>query len=306
MNVEKQARAFFVGRPYLDQIFKVDHIPTGDEKVLARDFVLSLGGNAVMAGLCCNKLGMPVHILTTHASDDFGLLVVKKLGENGVSFSPRAVKTTATSVIFPNGGMRAMVRHYDKDFLEAFPHLEIDDYRIAHFDGHQPDAAIHYAHLCRQKKIPTSFDGGSLRENTRELLGYIDIAVVSERLCEQMHLDTKAMLDYLRRKGCMVGAVTMGELGVDWYCRDAENMHLDAVEVPSEKVIDTNGAGDTFHGAYIYSYLAHPDLCWEFHFRFAAAASAHAIQYLGNEQGLPALANVMAILNGRPQLVASA
>ena len=55
-------------------------------------------------------------------------------------------------------------------------------------------------------------------------------------------------------------------------------------------MVDTNGAGDIFHGAYVYSYLRDPDSPWEWHFKFARAASAHAIQHLGNEASLPTLA----------------
>jgi len=57
-------------------------------------------------------------------------------------------------------------------------------------------------------------------------------------------------------------------------------------------VVDTNGAGDIFHGAYIYSALTNPNANWEAHFRFARAASAHSVQFLGNEASLPTLAAV--------------
>jgi sugar/nucleoside kinase (ribokinase family) len=67
-----------------------------------------------------------------------------------------------------------------------------------------------------------------------------------------------------------------------------------ALPVPDEKVVDTNGAGDVFHGAYIYSYLSDPGADWETRFRFARAASAHAVQHLGNEAKLPSLADVKA------------
>ena len=62
--------------------------------------------------------------------------------------------------------------------------------------------------------------------------------------------------------------------------------------VPSELVIDTNGAGDIFHGAYVYSLSDDPDCAWEQHFRFARAASAYSIQHLGNEASLPTLAQI--------------
>jgi len=62
--------------------------------------------------------------------------------------------------------------------------------------------------------------------------------------------------------------------------------------IPRERVIDTNGAGDVFHGAYVYSYLANPEKSWHDHFDFARAASTYKIQRLGNEAGLPTLADI--------------
>jgi sugar/nucleoside kinase (ribokinase family) len=145
-----------------------------------------------------------------------------------------------------------------------------------------------------------------LRENTDELIGFIDVVVASERLCAQLgHKTPESMLDYLRKKGCAVGAVTLGERGVVWFDQGSENKSLPAFHVPAERVIDTNGAGDTFHGGYVYSLVNNPSAKWEDHFRFAAAASAHAVQYLGIEAGLPVLANVESILHGRPRLAAA-
>ena len=59
-----------------------------------------------------------------------------------------------------------------------------------------------------------------------------------------------------------------------------------------QKVVDSNGAGDVFHGAYIASYLNHPERSWSEHFEFARAASTHAIQHLGNEASLPSLEDI--------------
>ncbi len=46
-----------------------------------------------------------------------------------------------------------------------------------------PDATLAYARRCRAAGILTSLDGGGLRSNTNELLGFIDVAMVAERLC---------------------------------------------------------------------------------------------------------------------------
>ncbi|MEM6585842.1 MAG: PfkB family carbohydrate kinase, partial [Pseudomonadota bacterium] len=86
----------------------------------------------------------------------------------------------------------------------------------------------------------------------------------------------------------------MGADGVHFYAQDGEIQHINALPVPGSKVIDTNGAGDIFHGAYIVSMLQYHSRTWTEHFRFARAASAYAIQNLGNEKSLPTHENIEA------------
>jgi sugar/nucleoside kinase (ribokinase family) len=81
---------------------------------------------------------------------------------------------------------------------------------------------------------------------------------------------------------------------MDWYDEAGRVQTLPALAVPPERVVDTSGAGDVFHGAYVYSSLADASKSWQEHFRFARAASAYKIQYLGNEAGLPTLADIAA------------
>ena len=84
-----------------------------------------------------------------------------------------------------------------------------------------------------------------------------------------------------------------------------------ALPIPKEKVIDTSGAGDVFHGAYIYSYLTDPKKRWEEHFTFAQRAATFKIQHLGNEAGLPTLDDIRKLPFGpevpasRPRIVSS-
>jgi sugar/nucleoside kinase (ribokinase family) len=89
--------------------------------------------------------------------------------------------------------------------------------------------------------------------------------------------------------------VTFGERGLFWYDERGRRSTLPALQVPARRVIDTSGAGDVFHGAYVYSYLADPQKRWIDHFRFARAAAAFKVQRLGNEAGLPTVADVAAL-----------
>jgi len=83
--------------------------------------------------------------------------------------------------------------------------------------------------------------------------------------------------------------------GLLWYDEHGEVQRLSALDVPPELVIDTSGAGDVFHGAYVASFLDSPEGKWIDHFRFARAASAFKVQRLGNEAGLPAREDVALI-----------
>lgn len=288
--------ALFIGQAYIDVTFVTDRMPTGDEKTVAQDYAISFGGNAVSAAFCCAKLGIAPDLLATVADDWLGRMFIDMAARYGISVHHRKVRESSLSFIMPKGGKRAIVRCRDDDFLHPFPPLNLRGCRALHLDGHQPDAALHYAKTCREAGILTSLDGGGLRANTHELLEFVDVAVVAERLCEQMNLSPGDMLAYLKGRGVRVGGVTMGERGMLWFDETGHENHLPALAVPQDKVVDTNGAGDIFHGAYVYAALANPEGSWSDHFRFARGASAHAVQHLGNEASLPARADVEAVI----------
>ena len=210
-------QALFIGQTYIDVTFITDHMPTGDEKHVASAYAVSFGGNAVTAAFCCAKLGIVPDLIATVANDWLGRMFQDMSAKYGISIHPRKVNSSSLSFIMPKDGKRAIVRCRDDEHIHPFPILNLKGCRALHVDGHQPDAAIHYAKLCREDGILTSLDGGGLRNNTHELLEFIDVAIVAERLCEQMDKTPDAMLDYLKSRGCRVGGVTMGEQGLLWY-----------------------------------------------------------------------------------------
>lgn len=280
-------QALFIGHAYIDVTFLTDTIPTGDEKGVAKDYAVSFGGNAVTAAFACAKLGTVPDLMATASTDWLGRIFSDMALSYGIFVHGRHVKRASLSFIMPRGEKRAILRARDDEYLHPFPTLNLDGCRALHLDGHIADAALHYAQACRQRGILTSLDGGGIRANTDELLGFIDVAVVAERLCEQMDLTDEQMLTHLKRRGCRIGAVTRGERGMLWYDETGRVQEQPALKVPKPRIIDTNGAGDVFHGAYMASYLADPALSWNDHFRFARGASAHSIQHFGNEASLP-------------------
>ena len=263
-----QMKALFIGQSYIDVTFLTDHMPSGDEKTVARDYAVSFGGNAVTAAFCCAKLGIAPDLLASVADDWLGRMFIDMAAKYGISVHHRKVAKSSLSFIMPKGGQRAIVRCRDDNFKHPFPLLDLAGCRALHVDGHQPDAAIHYAKICREAGILTSLDGGGLRANTHDLLAFIrrrDRRRAAVR-ADEAHARRDAGLSQRARRAA-IGGVTHRARKV---CsgttkRDAERF-LPALDVPDRLVIDTNGAGDIFHGAYVYSYLIDPDAEWEQHF----------------------------------------
>src|SRR5438132_1775402 len=229
-------KALFIGQSYIDVTFLADEIPTGDEKSVARDYAVSFGGNAVTAAFCCAKLGLAPDLLASVADDWLGRMFIDMAAKYGIPLHHRKVAESSLSFVMPKAGQRAIVRCRDDRYKHPYPPLNLAGCQVLHVDGHQADAAIHYAKACREAGILTSLDGGGLRSNTHDVLAFIDVAVVAERLCEQMRLTPGEMLQYLRERGCRIGGVTMGERGMLWYDETGENRVMPALRVPSERV----------------------------------------------------------------------
>ena len=285
--------ALFIGQTYIDVTFLADHMPQGDEKSVASEYAVSFGGNAVTAAFCCAKLGVKPDLIATNADDWLGNMFRDMAAKYDVHLHIRKVEKSSLSFIMPKDGKRAIVRCRDDHYLTPFPVLELTGCRALHVDGHQADAAMFYAKACRKAGILTSLDGGGLRTNTHELLGFIDVAMVAERFCQQMDKTPEAMLDYLKSRGVKVGGVTQGERGVLWY--------------------DESGAVQTACGArragkprarhqrrrrrvsrrlcVLLSDSIRTKAGGE-HLQFASHAAAYKVQHLGNEAGLPTLNDV--------------
>src|SRR5205823_5526810 len=128
--------ALFIGQTYIDVTFVADHIPTGDDKDVARDYAVSFGGNAVTAAFCCARLGIPPDLLTSIADDWLGRMFLDMAAKYQVCVHPRKVRRSSLSFVMPKGGKRAIVRCRDDEYLHPPPPLNLRGCRALHLDGH--------------------------------------------------------------------------------------------------------------------------------------------------------------------------
>jgi sugar/nucleoside kinase (ribokinase family) len=224
--------ALFIGHTYIDVTIVTGHVPVGDEKGVASEYAVSFGGNAVTAAFCCAKLGIKPDLIATGADDWLGRMFWDMARKYELELHVRKVRRSSLSFVMPHAGERAILRARDDKYLHPFPVLDLTGCRALHIDGHQPDAALHYARACREAGILTSLDGGGVRVNTHEVLALIDVAIVSERFCQQLKMTTEQTLDYLAERGCRIGGVTHGERGLRWYDERGRRSTLPALPIP--------------------------------------------------------------------------
>ena len=168
------------------------------------------------------------------------------------------MKRSSLSFIMPHDGKRAIVRCRDDHYLHPF---RSSTSRLPRAASRRPPVGRRAAlcQACREAGILTSLDGGGLRSNTHELLEFIDVAdrrraaVRADGHVERRDAglsEEKRLPDRRRHARRARHALVR---------RDGAVRQLPALPIPRERVIDTNGAGDLFHGAYVYSYLTQPE-----------------------------------------------
>ena len=135
-----------------------------------------------------------------------------------------------------------------------------------------------------------SFDADFYSESIRQLLPFLDILIGSEEFYQSMFPNGGDFGDNIRTvEGPSTVIFTFGSAG----CRGIADGHCFTVPAFTRniKVIDTVGAGDVFHGAYLAA------LCMglsdgEEAARFASAVSALKCTAIGGRAGIPTRAIV--------------
>ncbi len=296
----QQPSVLCIGHACYDLVFTVDHHPAADEKARAQAFLSCGGGTAANAAMTAAKLGAPAAFAGYLGSDIYGDQHAAELNAAGVDtrLVVRGAQATPISAIFvkPDGARSIVNYKGDTNRLTA------DDVAFAAlrpavvlFDGHQPALALAAAAWAQAQGIMTVLDADTVNEGNVELLRRCTLVAASERFAQDfMGAPTpQAGLAALALIAPAV-VVTLGERGLIWQ-RGQESGSLAAFAVD---VVDTTGAGDTFHGALAAGLAA--GLAWLPLLRYAGAAGALCCTKHGARLGIPNAAEVAALLATAP------
>jgi sulfofructose kinase len=138
-------------------------------------------------------------------------------------------------------------------------------------DGHDTEAAALAAQWARSAGIPVTADLDNLYRGVEALLENVDFVVSSKDFPERLNGEKdllKALRNIKNRFKNKIVAATLGREGVVAW--DGLNFHY----FPAYRVsaVDTTGAGDIFHAAFVYAQLAGWKLEEQLSFSCAAAA----------------------------------
>jgi sugar/nucleoside kinase (ribokinase family) len=303
--VSKAVDIVGLGLATIDIMTLVPRLPGRDDVFKVRSILLEGGGPVATALVAAARLGATTTYLGPFAPTTWGQLARAGLEREGVDTSHAPDRTSgeqSVSVILVDEGTGQRSILFDSGQMPELSPAEVPtelviSARALHIDGTHLEAAIYAAEIARQAGVVVSFDGGAgeLWAGAERLLPLVDLMVVARHFAEQ-HTGQADPLEagpaLLETYGSRQVVITAGAQGC-WYWgaakrgvaqRDAAQ-HLYQPAIPT-KVVDTTGAGDVFHGAYLYAYLrgCPPRRS----LAFAAATASLKCQALGGRAGIPA------------------
>ena len=291
-----------LGQACVDYLGRVPSYPEEDGKMELLDLHRQCGGPASTALVTLSRLGIPCSFLGSVSDDAFGVEIVQGLKKEGVDFSFLSVLSGYSSqfafiAVSENQGERTIfwhrgsVPHLKKEAVDLSPFTKA---RILHLDGLMMDASLEAVRQARSMGLTVVLDAGTMREGSLDLASRVDVLIASARFADPLvgrEGGPEKALDALCRLGPKTVVVTLGARGsLGW---DGENTLVQrAFPV---RAVDTTGAGDVYHGGYIYGLLQH----WPTAdcMRFASAVAALKCRETGARKGIPALDEVKAFMN---------
>ncbi len=300
----KIADVMGVGINATDTVIRLPRFPTLDSKVEFISSAVLPGGQVASAMVACQKWGLRTRYAGRVGDDFAGQLQRKEFEKAGVEAHLKAIagaqSQTSFILVDEPSGERTVLWNRSAEMTIRPDDIErewVENARALLVDGHDTAAAATVARWAREAEIPVTADLDNLYSGVEVLLENVDFLVCSKefpaRLTGKKDL-LKALPAMQKRFRNRLTAATLGRHGVlAW---DGQRFHYCPAFVV--ETVDTTGAGDIFHGAFVYAQLAGWDL--EQQLAFSCAAAALNSKALGARGGIAPLAEIHELMrNGK-------
>ena len=291
----------------VDHLIVVPEYPAFDTKMRLLDHKQSAGGQTATAMVALRRLGLKTAYAGRFGSDPEGVFGLQTLKDDDVNVDFAQVIEGARNqlafiTIDIRSGERTIV--WDRDDRLAYKREEAPAEfgplgRVLHLDAHDPPACVRVAQAARETGVIVSADIDNVYEGLPELLPLIDILIGSKEFPRRVTGITderKALVELKNRYGCALVGMTTGAAGAVLY-HEGSFIESPGFAAPGG-CRDTTGAGDAFHGGFLYGLLTCEDL--ETSLKLGNAVAAIKCSALGARTALPTKTQLDRFLNAAP------
>lgn len=301
----KEIQVIGLGQACLDCLGRIPSYPDEDRKVEMIDIQFQCGGPASTALVTLARLNINTAFFGSISDDPNGLeikqgLINERVETTYLKITPGYTSQFAFIGIIEKTGTRTIFWH--RGTVPPLRPSEVNltpfsGAKILHLDDVMIEASMEAVRQARRKGLKVVMDAGTMRDGTRELASLVDVLIASEKFTEPLagpHAAPEMALDALKNLGPKDVIVTLGRNGsIGWNGKEIHYQKSFPVDVK-----DTTGAGDVYHGAYIYGLLqgwTMPECM-----RFASAVSAIKCKDIGARKGIPCLNEVKQFIEQFP------
>ena len=250
-----------IGASTLDRFIVVNHYPTGREVQQVISSTTDGGGPVATALAVAGKYGARTAMIDSIGNDMVGRHILDDFEKYNVNTDAIQVESgansgVATILVKQSTGERAVFFERstatEPDFLEVHKQL-IEDAYILHINGRHRQLMRSAMAVAKEAGTIISLDGGAQRydEDMKPITEASHIVIVARDYAEKYTGTTnlKEACRIIHERGACIAGVTDGANGSYFVWPDGTSYRCKPF--PQEAVVDTTGAGDSFHGAFL-------------------------------------------------------
>lgn len=246
-----------IGACVFDTLYNIPTYPTQDTKLRATASKVAGGGPVATGLVAAQKLGINTQYIGVLSDDNGGKFLKADFEKYGVCtdlIDIRSGYRSFTSVLWLCADTATRTCVFDKGNLPSLVLNSQQKKAIAQadllmVDGNELDAAVEAAEIAHKNGTRVLYDCGGLYPDVENLLALTDIMIPSEEFalghtgCSSAELAARKLYETYSPE---VVVITQGVKGGILY----EGSDIMTYPVYPVDVVDSNGSGDVFHGAF--------------------------------------------------------
>ena len=247
---------YSVGSIFLDHITKIDSFPKNPIKIIAKGIEKRLGGSAAVASFTIKKLGQKTSFIGRLGDDDASKFLIGELNKFKIAHKDSIVikgAQSSQSYVYEDiKGERLLAAFNEKKLLNynKLPKISFAKNNTYMADLRWIVATLHISKNCFKNNLNfiVDIDNYKLNSKIKQIVKQASHPIFSETGAFEF-TKSRSIIDSLKKMNSIKKkfyAITAGKNGVFWI----ENGMIYNCQPPKIKAVETNCAGDVFHGAF--------------------------------------------------------